>query len=73
MKTFDVFCADDIILPKVLNHLHALLFEAEARLHNIYKFILYRRENTTLLHYKHQFVSAVQGNNLCLLRESYKT
>jgi hypothetical protein len=35
------------------------LFEAEARQNNIYEFSPYRKENTTLHHYKDQLVNAV--------------
>jgi hypothetical protein len=31
------------------------------------------KENTILHHYKNQLVNAVQGNNRCLHRDSYKT
>jgi hypothetical protein len=34
-------------------------FKAEARLNNIYEFSPYRKENTTLHHYKDQLVNAV--------------
>jgi hypothetical protein len=34
-------------------------FEAEARLNNTYEFSPYRKENTTLHHYKDQLVNAV--------------
>jgi hypothetical protein len=40
--------------------------EAEARLNNIKEFSPYRKENTTLHHYKDQLVNAVQGNSRCL-------
>jgi hypothetical protein len=36
------------------------------RLNNIYEFSPYLKENTTLQHYKDQFVNAVQENNHCL-------
>jgi hypothetical protein len=35
------------------------LYETEARLNNIYDFSPYRKENTTLHHYKDQLVNAV--------------
>jgi hypothetical protein len=35
------------------------VFETEARLNNILEFSAYRKENTTLHHYKDQLVNAV--------------
>lgn len=44
--------------------------ETEADLNNISKFSSCLNENKTLLHHKHQFVNAAEGNNHCLPQES---
>jgi hypothetical protein len=55
-----------------MSHEHIYPFEAEASLNTIKEFSPYLKENTTLHHYKHQFVNAVQRNNPRLHWESYR-
>jgi hypothetical protein len=49
--------------PIAINHL-----KPEACLNNILEFSPYRKENTTLHHYKDQLVDAVSGNTLFTVR-----
>jgi hypothetical protein len=45
----------------------------DAHLNYIQEFSPYRKENTTLHHYKYQLVNAVYGNNSCLIWRSHET
>jgi hypothetical protein len=55
-----------IIFILIVERLHISRKKSEAHLNNISEFSPYRKENTTLHHYKDQLVNAVYGNNRCL-------
>jgi hypothetical protein len=54
-KVIDIYVTCILYMIRFLHY----PFEAEARLNNIYEFSPYRKENTTLHHYKDQLVNAV--------------